>query len=258
VQKEQVPNAVENKSVMAESEPKVQEQPKGMPDFDFDFDFGEEEPDNHDDKPRKFDMPSQQEDEAVKPYFHSMYEKVSKDISPNSVPVDSKKVLDELKAHHSEHRTNREAVGHTNIIQDKIQYTLEELHKHEEEWKELHDMQHEISQKIADKEKEIEEELEKFKVLIRKLTYTKLAAEEQAFLMQNGQKIRSISQLITILPTISEEVFASHVSPERNDFSQWIDAVFHDSSLADITRKCSTRKDLYVSLKKAITINEDA
>ena len=245
------------KSVMQEPEQKREQMPPDSPDFDFDFDFGEED---HAEEKKDYNKPEYTavEGEEEKPYFHKMYEKVSKNLSPQSMPLDSKKVLEELKAHHSQNRTNREAVTHTYMLQERIHDTLEELHKHEEEWKELHDMQHEISQKIADKEKDIEFELDKFKILIRKLTYTKLCSEEQAFSLTDGQKIRSISQLITSLPTISDEVFKSHITAYKNDVAAWIEGVFFDAPLADIVRKCQTRKDLYVALKKAITFSEDA
>jgi len=245
---------------MQDSENKAFEPVENAPDFDFDFDFGEDEAQEPSKEKEKRFEPSEnsQDDTEQKPYFYGMYQKIAKDMSPKSVNLDSKKVLEELKAHHSENRTNREATTHSNILQDKIQDTLEELHRHEEEWKELHDLQHDINQKIADKEEEIEEQLESFKTLIRKLTYTKLSEDTHAFVLSDGHKIRSISQLITLLPTISDETFNSHVNPNKNDFAQWIDAVFNDGALADIVRKCSTRKDLYVALKKAINATSNA
>ncbi|MFT4309478.1 MAG: hypothetical protein ACMXYL_03245 [Candidatus Woesearchaeota archaeon] len=239
---------------MKESEPTIESKPKEMPDFDFDFDFEDKVEEKKESQRTAND---DHENDEEKPYFHSIYEGISKDVGPKSANIDTKKIIEGLKTHHTVKRTEREAKTHSHSLQESIQETLEELHRHEEEWKELHDLQHEVSQRIADKEKEIEEDLEVFKKLIRKLTYTKMASEEEAFKLSNGLYIRSISQLITVLPGMSDETFNSHLREGHNDFAEWIRTVFHDEQLSSQASKCNSRKELYVVLKKSI-VNEGA
>ena len=55
---------------------------------------------------------------------------------------------------------------------------------------------------------------------------------QRQFHLFNGGLLASLAQLRAALPSMSDEVFAHHVRPERNDFAAWVRDVFHDEPLA--------------------------
>lgn len=57
---------------------------------------------------------------------------------------------------------------------------------------------------------------------------------EHYFILKNGERIRSLEELILILKNIDKETFEYHVNNEKNDFSNWIRYVFKAARLSDI------------------------
>ena len=57
--------------------------------------------------------------------------------------------------------------------------------------------------------------------------------EEYVFWCYDGSIFRDMKELAEGLVTMSEEVFAYHANPEKNDFSNWIRDVIKDEKLAN-------------------------
>ncbi|MBU0757704.1 MAG: hypothetical protein KKF44_06550 [Nanoarchaeota archaeon] len=72
------------------------------------------------------------------------------------------------------------------------------------------------------------------------------------FHLRDGQIIKNQSELEIMLDRISAEVFNFHVTAAKNDFSVWIDSVFHDGKLAEKIRYAKTKEEMINIIKKLI------
>jgi hypothetical protein len=66
---------------------------------------------------------------------------------------------------------------------------------------------------------------------------------EKVFNLKDGGKIRSISELYSMLQGMDESVFSHHVNSEKNDFGNWIRDVHKDYRLADSLFSAKTRDE---------------
>ena len=64
-----------------------------------------------------------------------------------------------------------------------------------------------------------------------------LTHKEEFFYTSNGQELKSLKDLSSFLKTTSKEVFSFHSNSEKNDFSNWIEGIFKDKSLASRIKK---------------------
>ncbi len=64
------------------------------------------------------------------------------------------------------------------------------------------------------------------------------------FILHDGSKIYSIKDLFDRLQSMDENVFYHHVTPERNDFANWIRDVFKEEGLASRVSACKTKKEM--------------
>ncbi len=61
--------------------------------------------------------------------------------------------------------------------------------------------------------------------------------EENVFYCHGGRVLRNTAELRDCLASMSDETFAYHVNPEKNDFSNWVRDVIGDDKLArDLNR----------------------
>ncbi len=63
------------------------------------------------------------------------------------------------------------------------------------------------------------------------------APGEQCFWMSDGKILADLVELRDALASMSDDVFAYHVSKNRNDFADWIENVLQDMELATALRK---------------------
>lgn len=70
----------------------------------------------------------------------------------------------------------------------------------------------------------------------------KCATDEQCFWVVNGTVLSNLVELKDALDAMSEEVFAHHVTKEKNDFAEWIEHVLDDAELATKVRKSKKPK----------------
>jgi hypothetical protein len=63
------------------------------------------------------------------------------------------------------------------------------------------------------------------------------AENEQSFWVNNGEVLNSLTALYQALASMDEEVFAYHVTKDKNDFSDWVEVVLCDEVCASDLRK---------------------
>lgn len=88
------------------------------------------------------------------------------------------------------------------------------------------------------------------------------APEEFHFVLNDGKKLKDVFELVDALGEMHEDIFRHHVTEMRNDFSNWIQDVFDEESLAEQIRKVEDRfeterklmRHLIQELKKAVKI----
>ncbi|MFH1510278.1 MAG: DUF5752 family protein [Candidatus Woesearchaeota archaeon] len=90
-------------------------------------------------------------------------------------------------------------------------------------------------------------------VRIIKKAYGK-APEEYAFMLADGRKLRSLTELIHSLKDMSDEVFTHHVNDFKNDFATWVHDIFEDKELSaelrSIRDRLKTQEHLLKKLAK--------
>ena len=83
------------------------------------------------------------------------------------------------------------------------------------------------------------------------------APSEQCFWTTDGRILSNLVELKEALATMSDDVFAYHVSKERNDFADWIEHVLDDAELAAAFRKSkklNTAHDVVVTRLRIYSI----
>jgi len=64
--------------------------------------------------------------------------------------------------------------------------------------------------------------------------------DEKYFVLANGQPVKNVAELAALLDQLEDHVFHHHVSPDKNDFHNWVRDVFED---VDLARKITGVKD---------------
>lgn len=83
------------------------------------------------------------------------------------------------------------------------------------------------------------------------------AESEQAFWTTDGRTLSNLLELRDALASMTDEVFAYHVSKERNDFADWIEHVLQDGELARAFRKSkksNTAREVVVTRLRTYSI----
>ncbi|QQR65032.1 hypothetical protein IPH92_00420 [Candidatus Kaiserbacteria bacterium] len=83
------------------------------------------------------------------------------------------------------------------------------------------------------------------------------APSEQCFWTTDGRVLSSLVDLKEALASMSDDVFAYHVSKGRNDFAEWIQHVLGDAELAETFRKSkklNTAHDVVVTRLRIYSI----
>jgi len=68
------------------------------------------------------------------------------------------------------------------------------------------------------------------------------------FYLPSGKPVKSLRELVEELNIMSEEDFASHVTPERNDFAEWIEHVINNGVLSEQIRPLKTKQEITSAL----------
>lgn len=73
-----------------------------------------------------------------------------------------------------------------------------------------------------------------------------------AFLLWNGNKLMNLEELESALDYMPSEIFSSHVTDSKNDFSNWVLHVIKDDYLAELLSKENSRERMISVLKRRI------
>jgi len=79
----------------------------------------------------------------------------------------------------------------------------------------------------------------------------KQVADATAFVRGDGSKLHSLKSLEMALMTMPEYEFTHHVNSTKNDFANWVGAVFNNKELATKLQKSSSRIDMLAVLDEA-------
>ncbi len=74
------------------------------------------------------------------------------------------------------------------------------------------------------------------------------APEEYHFVLNNGNRLKSIQELTDALETMSEDMFKYHANEYKNDFANWINDVFEEGNLANEIKKAKSRIETRIKL----------
>ena len=78
------------------------------------------------------------------------------------------------------------------------------------------------------------------------------APQEQCFRLANGRVLKNLHELANALVSMDERTFSHHVTPARNDFSNWIAGVFGEEELARQIRGLRSREEISRKLGEAL------
>jgi len=76
------------------------------------------------------------------------------------------------------------------------------------------------------------------------------AAGEECFWSNDGKVLSSLSDLLVALTHMSPETYIHHVTPDRNDFADWVEFVLIDKKCADALRKAKDQKAAIAHISK--------
>jgi hypothetical protein len=75
---------------------------------------------------------------------------------------------------------------------------------------------------------------------------------EKEFLSHDGKVLKNLEELKIALREMSDETFAYHVTPDRNDFSKWVQEVVGDYELTTQLRIARTRVEAFEAVAKRV------
>lgn len=81
---------------------------------------------------------------------------------------------------------------------------------------------------------------------------------DTAFHFSDGSRAATVKELAKILRHAHNNVTARHVTPERNDYAQWVLHVHNDPVLSEQIRGCHTPQEVAGVIEKQLAQNESA
>jgi hypothetical protein len=70
------------------------------------------------------------------------------------------------------------------------------------------------------------------------------APQGQEFVLSSGVRLRSLGDLLDILPTLNDDIFYHHVTSDRNDFRSWIQESLGLPTVANAIGVARTREEM--------------
>ncbi|MFH1174215.1 MAG: hypothetical protein V1725_03725 [archaeon] len=133
-------------------------------------------------------------------------------------------------------------------LQESVDRTMAELKELEAAWRKTKDSLEKMEQFCVEKERDIERKSQELKLFLDHLrshrTLSKACPSGREFRCVNGLVFQSMKELKDALDSMPDATFFHHVTPDRNDFANWVREVFMESVFAERIRKCPTRSEL--------------
>jgi hypothetical protein len=101
------------------------------------------------------------------------------------------------------------------------------------------------AKKTAAKKKPVQKEAN-FKALV-------CAFDGECFWSRDGQILQNLADLRLAIGSMDDEVFLHHVSPEKNDFADWVEHVLQDSECAEALRKAKKKEQAEKIVQKHLS-----
>ena len=86
---------------------------------------------------------------------------------------------------------------------------------------------------------------------------TREVPDHHYFILANGKPVKHVAELASVLDQLEDHIFHHHVSPDRNDFHNWVKDVFDDLELARKILGISDKKRLQLVIYKHMAGHED-
>ncbi|MBR9690235.1 hypothetical protein GOV08_00975 [Candidatus Woesearchaeota archaeon] len=185
---------------------------------------------------------------------------VSKDKHPSffnmmkkkSVKVEPEKIMEKMKDFHKEYEETEKSLQQRADLDARISDKLIELELLEQGW---YFLRKEIETKntlLTQKEKAIDQKLQELKGLMSEARDfdESQTISKRVFILSNGDKIESINQLQKRLKHMDDQTFQSHITGEKNDFSNWILHTFGNQKLAEKVALARTKEEMIHVLKQ--------
>ncbi|MGV8162906.1 MAG: hypothetical protein ACP5N2_06265 [Candidatus Nanoarchaeia archaeon] len=167
--------------------------------------------------------------------------------------VAAQDLISRMKEYHDSKNTGDVYFMHEFEIEEQIVNSLSMLKDLEADWLHTKKQVSSVEKILFEKEHELENRLADFKLLLlsaeRFKAYNLIAQDSQVFFLSDGMKIYSVQQLIDEIPKMKEDVFAFHVTPQRNDFACWIRGVFKLEELSLKVAEAMTKEQMLQVLK---------
>lgn len=81
-------------------------------------------------------------------------------------------------------------------------------------------------------------------------SWLKTCDESQTFVCIDGQRARSIKELVKVFEKMTKDSYNYHVNSQKNDFAAWAEGVFHNGHLAANFRSARSLKEAYQYVKR--------
>jgi len=75
---------------------------------------------------------------------------------------------------------------------------------------------------------------------------------DHVFHLKSGATIKNLYELASELAGMDEEVFQHHVTPDKNDFHNWVLHIVRDEHLADVFSEIRDRRLMLASVERRI------
>ncbi len=72
----------------------------------------------------------------------------------------------------------------------------------------------------------------------------------QYFYVKNGDIIRGITEMKIVLEKMDDFTFYYHANDNKNDFAEWIEAIYHNKNLADLIASAKTKEQLIMLMEE--------
>jgi hypothetical protein len=142
-------------------------------------------------------------------------------------------------------------------LEEDLKKNLGELKLLEQKWQVQKLALEEDVRYIHEREREIQGKIEELKLISNELASFKNVKPGEYFYLNNRMVLKNLHDLIDILEVVDDETYKHHVSGNRNDFSEWIQAVFKNNELAEKVKNAGSKMEIIEALEKAAPVVED-
>ncbi len=142
-------------------------------------------------------------------------------------------------------------------IEEELLKKVEELKILEQKWHMQKLALEEDLKYLHQRERDIHGKIAELKLISNELRLFTCIKPQEYFHLHNGVVIKSLRDLIDVLEIIDDETFAYHVNLQKNDFSDWIGAVFKDNNLSQAVKGAKSKQEI-IEILQTIPVREEA